>query len=98
MEGGAGGRKRLRELGLLPTPTKRDAEHGPQHSDVRWARPQGKPLNETLWRRGLGGTAVLLILVEWMMGYPKRWLLDAALAEHASLPTAMPSYRKSPKR
>jgi hypothetical protein len=88
----------MRELGLLPTPTKRDAEHGPQHSEARWARPQGKPLNETLWRRGLGGTAVLLTLVEWMMGYPKRWLLDAALAEPASPLTAMPSSRKSSKR
>lgn len=98
LDGGRHNRAKARELGLLPAPMKHDAEHGPQRSDTRWVRPQGKPLNETLWHRGLRGTAILLILVEWMMGYPKRWLLDAALAERALPLTAMPSSRKSQKR
>jgi site-specific DNA-cytosine methylase len=50
------------------------------------------------WAAGKSqGTAGLLILVEWMMGYPRRWLLDAALAVPALPPTATRSSRKSRK-
>lgn len=91
LEGGAGGRKRMRELGLLPTPTKQDSNTvaGPSQMDRNTP-----PLNTYSARSGTG-TAGLLILVEWMMGYPKRWLLAAALAVPSSPPTVMPSFRKS---
>ena len=40
------------------------------------------------YKHGITGTAALLTLVEWMMGYPKGWLGTA------SPPTATPSSRK----
>ena len=90
MEGGAGGRKKLQEMGLLATPTKRDWKSG-KASEATHAR-NSRPLSEQSYRGGGIGTAALLILVEWMMGYPKAWLGPPWP------PTAIPSARKSSKR
>jgi hypothetical protein len=69
----------------LPTP--RGHSGGPEISD----KATGRNLEGAArLRRGAIGTAALLILVEWMMEYPKRWLLDAGLAVPASPPTATP--------
>jgi hypothetical protein len=80
--------------GLLPMPTKQDSKNVAGPSQVERNTP---PLSTYSARSGTG-TAGLLILVEWMMGYPRRWLLNAALAVSASPPTATRSSRRSPKR
>lgn len=79
---------------LLATPTKRDWRSG-KASEATHAR-NSRPLSEQACARGITGTAALLTLVEWMMGFPPRWLLDAALAVPASPPTAMRSSPNSP--
>ena len=75
---------------LLATPTARDWRSG-KASQATHDR-NSRPLSEQLGERGLHGTAVLLPLVAWMMGYPPDW--------HANglPPTETPSARKSPKR
>jgi hypothetical protein len=124
LEGGAGGRKRMKELGLLPTPTREDYGSQSYPDDPTRKRPHLRAFLPTPTKRderadewspayerrkslsidalsskhGRDGTAGLLRLVEWMMGYPRRWLLDAALGVPASPPTATPSSRRSPKR
>lgn len=77
---------------LLPTPTA-----------MEYGSNQGGAAGRTgLVRRGLrhgiGGTVALLTLVEWMMGFPPRWLIDAALAVPVSPPVATRSSRKSRKQ
>lgn len=90
----------LAEPELLATPTKRDWRSG-KASEATHER-NSRPLSEQAYSRGITGTAALLTLVEWMMGYPPRWLLDAALAVPALPPTAIasspPSPSKSPAR
>ncbi len=85
----------LAEPELLATPTKRDWRSG-KASEATHAR-NARPLSEQAYARGITGTAALLILVEWMMGFPPRWLLDAALAVPASPPTATRSSQRSPR-
>jgi hypothetical protein len=94
IEGGSGGRKRMRAL--LPTPTKRD-ERADEWSPA-YDKRKSPSIDALSSKHGRDGTAGLLRLVEWMMGYPRRWLLGAALAVPVSPPTAMPSSRKSQKR
>lgn len=55
---------------LLPTPTKSNSSEGPR-SGAR-PRKEGKSLRDLA--HGELGTAALLTLVEWMMGYPRDWL------------------------
>ena len=81
---------------LLATPTKRDWRSG-KASQATHDR-NSRPLSEQAYQRGITGTAALLTLVEWMMGFPARWLLDAALAVPVSPPTATRSSPRSPKR
>jgi hypothetical protein len=75
---------------MLATPTARDWRSGKASPETH-AR-NSRPLSEQLGQRGLHGTAVLLPVVAWMMGYPPDW--------HANglPPTATPSCPKLPKR
>lgn len=74
---------------LLPTPTKRD-----ERMDV-WSpaydRRKSPTIDALSHRHGRAGTADLLALVEWMMGYPAGWLGPPWPD------TATPSSRKSRK-
>ena len=80
---------------LLATPTKRDWKSG-KASQATHDR-NSRPLSEQACARGITGTAALLTLVEWMMGYPARWLLDAAWAVPVSPPMGTRSSQRSPK-
>jgi hypothetical protein len=97
-QGGAAGRvgpKRPNlKAALLATPLARDWRSG--KTSEATAAKNSRPLSEQCSRGGLNGTADLLRLVEWMMGFPKRWLLDAALAVPVLPPTATRSSRSSP--
>jgi hypothetical protein len=55
---------------LLPTPTRSIGSQGPRTGDR--PRQEGKSLRDLA--RGQIGTAALLTLVEWMMGYRRDWL------------------------
>lgn len=57
---------------MLPTPTKRDWRSGKASSETM--ERNARPLNETAHARGITGTAALLRLTEWMMGYPRGWI------------------------
>jgi hypothetical protein len=75
---------------FLATPTARDWRSG-KASDATHDR-NSRPLNEQLERAALSGTAVLLAVSEWLLGYPPGWLA------RASALTAIPWSRKSPKQ
>ena len=88
-KGGAAGRtgpERPSLRQMLGTPTKALATQG------------SRPLSEQAYARGITGTAALLTLVEWMLGYPPRWLLDAASAVPVSPPMATRSSQHLPSR
>ena len=74
---------------LLATPTSRDWRSG-KASEATHAK-NSRPLSEQSERLGLGGTAALVALVEWMMGYPAGWLGPPWP------PTGTRSSRRSPK-
>jgi hypothetical protein len=93
LEGGSAARKKLKAA-LLATPLARDFRSG--KTSKATAAKNSRPLSEQACARGIVGTADLLRLVEWMMGFPPRWLLDAALAVPVSPPTATRSSRSSP--
>jgi hypothetical protein len=63
-------------LAMLPTPRASDAWHGP---DPTSHSPNIKCV------AGIIGSQPLLILVEWMMGFPTRWLAPASppMATHS---------------
>lgn len=83
-------RRWAQEGGLLPTPTKRDWKSSAASPETM--AKNSRPLNETARANGIAGTAAsLLVLVEWMMGYPVGWLGPPWP------PTATPSSRRSPK-
>lgn len=69
---------------LLATPLARDWRSG--KTSEATAAKNSRPLSEQSSRAGLNGTADLLRLVEWLMGYPPRWLLSACEAM-ADIPT-----------
>ena len=77
--------------GLLPTPRASDWKSSAWTPETM--AKNSRPLNETARASGIAGTAAsLVVLVEWMMGYPAGWLARALP------PSAMPSSHKSPKR
>lgn len=81
---------RVLRLGMMPSPQARDWKSSAWTPETM--AKNSRPLNETARQRGIAGTAAsLLVLVEWMMGYPAGWLARALP------PSAMPSSRKSPK-
>jgi hypothetical protein len=81
---------RVLRMGLLPSPSARDWKSSAASPET--LERNSRPLNETARASGIAGTAAsLLVLVEWMMGYPAGWLARALP------PSAMPSSRKSPK-
>ena len=75
-KGGGGKRTTITERPtlekMLATPTARDWSSG-KASAATHAK-NSRPLSEQSARLGLDGTAALLALVRWMMGYPPDWL------------------------
>ena len=76
---------------LLPTPIKRDWKSGAVSAATmaRNARPLNEVLRRELAPHSSSGTADLLAVVEWIMGYPVGWLGPPWP------PSATPSSRKS---
>lgn len=83
-QGGAAGRTgqvRLSLEALLPTLTARDYRTG-NASEETWARPQARPLNETLGRSSPGKGCLLDPgWCELFMGFPAGWTDPGALPD-----------------
>ncbi len=80
----------MRELGLLPTPTARD-----ERMDVwspAYEKRKSPSIDALSHKHGRTGTADLLGLVEWMLGYPPGWLSSVAI--NAELMDGKTSRRK----
>ena len=82
-EGGAGGRKRLQEIGMLPSPAARDWRSG-KASPETMAR-NSRPSNETLAQRSMTGPAVLAAIYAWLMDCPPRLLACSCLPQATAL-------------
>lgn len=77
-------------MGILPTPSARDWKSSAASPET--LERNSRPLNETARASGIAGTAAsLLVLVEWMMGYPAGWLARALP------PSGTRSSQRSPK-
>lgn len=90
-------------MALLPTPLARDVKSDRARHET--LSKNSRPLSEQSGMLGLLGTvdspvwqrrALLLGLIEWMMGFPPGWLCGRATS--ALQPTATPSSRKSRAR
>lgn len=75
-------------VAMLPTPMRRDWRSGRVSAETMGKN--SRPLSETIHSRGLTGTAALLVITEWMMGFPPGWI-----SPPSRRPTATRSSRSS---